>query len=68
MIDTHLSLLRHIARRTRRALVEHDSNERVADAVTLDRRKQLQRTAGRAARQVKDAEARRLKRLRARRS
>jgi hypothetical protein len=62
MIDAHLRLLRQIAQRTRRALDEHDSDERVADAMTLGRRKRLARTAARAARQVTDAEARRLKR------
>jgi hypothetical protein len=68
MIDTHLSLLRQIARRTRRALVEHDSDERVADALTLGRRKQLERTAVRAVRQLTAAEARRVNRPQARRS
>jgi hypothetical protein len=68
MIDTHLSLLRQIARRTRRALSEHDGDASVADAATLGRRKQLERTAARAARQLTNAEARRLGRHEARRS
>ena len=68
MIDRHLRLLRLIAERTRRALDEHDRDEHVADAMTLDRRKRLERIATRAARQVADAEARRLKPAKARRS
>lgn len=68
MFDTHLRLLRQIAQRTRRALDEHDGDERVADAKTLDRRKRLERLARRAAGQVANAEARRLKRPKARRS
>ena len=62
MIDTHLRLLRQIAQRTRLALDEPHSAERVANATTLDRRKRLERAARRAARQVADAEARRRKR------
>jgi hypothetical protein len=61
MIDVHLRLLRQVAGRARRALDQHDSDERVADATTIDRRTRLERTATRAARQVTDAEARRLK-------
>jgi hypothetical protein len=68
MSDTHLGLLRMIAQRTRRALYEHDSDERAADATTSDRRKRLERAARRATRQVTDAEARRLKPPKARRS
>jgi hypothetical protein len=68
MIDTHLRLLRLIAQRTRRALDEHDRDEYVSDAITLDRRRRLERMATRAARQVAQAEARRLNRLRAQRS
>ena len=67
MIDTHLRLLRQIARRARRALEEQHGAERAADAITLDRRKRLERTAKRAARQVADAEARRLERPNAQR-
>ncbi|TMM16354.1 MAG: hypothetical protein E6F96_11310 [Actinobacteria bacterium] len=68
MIDTHLRLLRLIAQRTRRVLEEHDRDEYVSDAITLDRRRRLERMATRAARQVAQAEARRLNRLRAQRS
>lgn len=68
MIDTHLGVLRQIARRTRRALSEHDGDVWVADELTLGRRKQLERTAARAARELTNAEARRLRRHEARRS
>jgi hypothetical protein len=61
MIDAHLRLLRQIAKRARRVLDEHDSDERVGDAVTLEHRKQLERNATRAAQQVTDAETRRLR-------
>jgi hypothetical protein len=68
MSDTHLSLLRLIAQRRRRALAEHDSDERVADPISPGRRKRLERMARRALRQVMDAEARRLKPRKERRS
>jgi hypothetical protein len=61
VIDTHLRLLREIARRSRRRLDEHDTHGRVAGTLAGDRRNRLAHLAARAARQVKDAEARRLK-------
>jgi hypothetical protein len=68
VIDPHLGLLRQVVQRTRRRLAEHDSHERIADPMALDRRKRLTLMAARAARQLRDAEARRLKRPKAQRS
>ena len=68
MIDTHLRLLREMAKRARRRLEEHDNDEPASDAVTGDRRKLLARAADRATRQVRNAEVRRHKRPKAQRS
>lgn len=62
MTDTHLSLLRLVALRRRRALEKHETDEPIGDAMSIRRRDQLARVAARASRHLKDAELRRQRR------
>ncbi len=59
MSDLHLRILRLVARRTQRALDEHDAGDHVSDAASTARHQDLARTATRARARVADAQARR---------
>jgi hypothetical protein len=60
MSDSHINMLRHVARRLQRALDQHDALEHAAEPGFSRRRRQLERVANRARTRVAEAEARRL--------
>jgi hypothetical protein len=62
MSDSHINILRHVARRLQRALDRHDALEHPAEPGSARRRRQLERVANRARTRVAEAEARRLNR------
>jgi uncharacterized phage protein gp47/JayE len=62
MSDSHINILRQVARRLQRSLDQHDALARAAEPGTARRRQQLERVANRATARVAAAEARRLSR------
>jgi len=64
--DSHLKILRQVARRLQRALVQHDTLDHAPEPGSARRRQQLERVANRARARVTEAEARRLTRHSAR--
>jgi len=60
MSDSHINILRHVARRLQRALDRHDALEHAVEPGSARRRRQLERVANRARTRVAEAEARRL--------
>jgi len=66
--DSHLNLLRQVARRLQRALDDHDAVDGAAEPGSTGRRQRLERVAKLARARVAEAEARRLGRRQARTS
>jgi hypothetical protein len=62
MSDSHINILRQVARRLQRSLDRHDALEHTAEPGSARRRRQLERVANRASTRVAEAEARRLNR------
>jgi hypothetical protein len=60
MSDSHINILRQVARRLQRTLDQHDAHDRAAEPGSARRRQQLERVANRARARVAEAEARRL--------
>jgi hypothetical protein len=59
MTDPHIRILQLIARQRQRELRNHDAVEHNRDAVSTDRRQDLERAATRTSARVADAQARR---------
>ncbi len=59
MTDVHLRILRLLARQRERELDDHDAADHPGDAASADRRRMLDRAAGRTRANVAAAEARR---------
>ena len=61
MSDSHINILRQVARRLQRALDQHDGLDRGAEPGSARRRQQLERVVNRARARVAEAEARRVR-------